>query len=213
MARKKSTSTTSEVIEETTVVEESVAEGNDAEIEEVGVKELEDVADSGVEEKKSTSDTRTEKKKKTYEPSDGIACRSITQGMLFMDGEKTNITYSWSDYGDVTDVEYRDLVAAIHSKSSYIYNPFIIIDDEDFIAEFPQLDKFYSDRYSMRDLKAILFLDVNKMVAEISNLPSGAKNSLKTIASTCIREGEIDSVRKIKAIDEVFGTQLFILAD
>ncbi len=32
-------------------------------------------------------------KKKHFEPTDGVLCKSITQGGLFMDGEKTQIPY------------------------------------------------------------------------------------------------------------------------
>lgn len=152
-----------------------------------------------------------EKKKKKFDPSDGISCRSVTQGGLFMDGLKTQIPYRWTDYGDEVDVEYRDLVAAVKGKSPFVFNPYFIIDNEDFVEEFPQLKKFYTESYSAKDLKDILTLPIHEMLAKMKILPSGALDTLKNIASTQVATGKLDSVKKIKALDEFFGTDLNLL--
>ena len=167
-------------------------------------------------EKKETVSKRTSKKvesKKKFEPSSEIDCRSIVQGQLFMDGVKTGRDYRWEDYGDTTGVEYRDLVSLVHSKSGYIFNPFFIIDNEDFIKEFPQLEKFYKENYSVRELSDILALPNNEMVSTIQILPKSAVDTLKKIAVNQVTSGQIDSVRKIRALDEVFGTDLNLIAE
>ncbi len=153
------------------------------------------------------------KEKKVFQQSDGIQCHSVVQGGLFYEGSKTGMLYSFSDYGDVTEIEYRDLVAAVRTKSEYIYNPYFIIDDEDFIAEFPAISKFYEDQVSIKDLKAILDKDTSDMVSAIKMLPKTAIESLKKIAATQVANGHLDSVRKIKALDELFGTDLNLLGE
>jgi len=150
-------------------------------------------------------------KKKHFEPSEGVLCRSITQGGLFMDGDKTQIPYKWNDYGDEIEVEYRDLVSAVRRKSPFVFNPFFIIVDEDFVAEFPHLQEFYQKAESMIDLQAILDLPVHEMLAQLRLLPKGALESFKNVAATQITSGRLDSVRKIKALDEFFGTDFNLL--
>ena len=93
---------------------------------------------------------------KKFEATDGIPCRSIVSGGLYMSGIKSHIMYEWSDNGDVTEVEYQDIVAAIRSNVSYINKPYFIIEDEDVIAQFPQLNKIYASMYSFKDLTFIL---------------------------------------------------------
>lgn len=151
--------------------------------------------------------------KKTFSPEDGIPCRSITIGGLYLDGVKSGNFYNWVDYGDVMDVEYRDLAAMVRGKSNYVFAPLMVIDDDDFIAEFPQLQKFYDDQYSIQDLEGVLKLSVNDMIATMKTLPSGALNSLKSIASTAITNGQLDSMSKIKALDEFFDTNLALIAE
>lgn len=151
--------------------------------------------------------------KKVFKDSDGIPCRSITQGALYMEGAKTHMLYEWVDYGDVTMVEYADLAAAVRIKSWFVFSPTFIVDDEDFVEQNMQLKKFYTENYSVHDLNKILQLPIDKMKEEILALPKSAIDSLKTLAASSVSEGTIDSVRRIKVLDELFGTNLNILAE
>lgn len=153
------------------------------------------------------------KEKKVFAQDEGIPCRSITQGGLYMEGAKTKMLYEWSDYGDVTYVEYADLASAVRVRSQYIFSPLFMIDDDDFVEEFPQLKKFYTENYSVGDLEAILTYPVDRMMEEIKALPKSTIESLKVLAASSINDGDLDSVSKIKALDEFFGTKLSILAE
>jgi len=121
--------------------------------------------------------------------------------------------YSFADYGDTTEIEYRDLVGMIRSKDKAVFEPRFVVDDEDFIAEYPALKKFYNDEFSLQNIKEILLMPEKKMIEEIKKLPSGALSSLKSIAAEQVYTGEIDSVRRIKALDSVFGTDLNLLGE
>ena len=151
--------------------------------------------------------------KKVFKDSDGIPCRSITQGALYMEGAKTHMLYEWVDYGDVTMVEYADLAAAVRIKSWFLFSPAFIVDDEEFVEQNMQLKKFYTENYSVHDLNKILHLPVDEMKNEILALPKSAIESLKTLAASSISDGTIDSVKRIKVLDELFGTNLNILAE
>lgn len=156
----------------------------------------------------------TEKvQKRKFDQSDGILCVSITQGILNVEGARTKMIYRFSDYGDETEIEYRDLVGMIRSKDKAVFEPRFVVEDEDFIAEYPALKKFYDDEFSLQNIKEILTLPNDKMIEEINKLPHGAKDSLKSIAAEQVYTGEIDSVRKIKALDSVFGTDLNLLGE
>ncbi len=166
--------------------------------------------------KSTTTKTATVTKEtapvKKFKQDEVIMCRSITVGGLWLDGMKSKNIYRWVEYGDEVEVEYRDLAAMVRSRSSYIFKPMFIILDEDFIKEFPQLNDFYNNQYTTGDLKEVLDLPVTKMISAIKTLPAGAVESLKNIAATQVANGQLDSVKKIKALDELFGTELNLLA-
>jgi hypothetical protein len=153
------------------------------------------------------------KAERKFESTDGIPCRSITVGKLLMEGIKSKILYRWADAGDVTEVEYQDLVAAIRSGESFITKPFIIIDDEDFIAKYPQVQKIYESMYSITDLRDVLKLSPKQMEKAILAMPEGAKNSIKHLASGMISNGSLDSVKKIKILDDIFDTKLMLMTE
>ena len=150
---------------------------------------------------------------RNYEATDPIKCVSITSGELGMIGIKSGINYRWACRGDVTEVEYQDLVAAIRSGKKHITAPFFIIDDKDFLKKWPQVEKNYASMYSIKDLTDVLKLDAASMKKTILNLPTGARESIKNIASTMITKGQLDSVQKIKVLDEIYDTKFMLMTE
>ena len=146
-----------------------------------------------------------------FNPEDTIPCRSIVSGGLYIEGSRSHILYSWADCGDVEDVEYRDLIYLVRTRANAnTYSPRIIIEDEDFINQNKSVKDFYDSMYDTSDLNQILLLPISQMKAEIANLPIGAKESIKGIAATMIDSHVLDSIQRIKALDEIFGTNMLL---
>ena len=153
------------------------------------------------------------KEARKFKDTDPIKCVSITAGELGMLGIKTGINYTWAGRGDDTDVEYQDLVAAIRQGKKQITLPCFIIKNDDFLAEFPQVEEVYTAMLSYNDLQDILKLDAKNMKKVIEELPTGAKESIKNIASSQISKGQLDSVQKIKVLDEIFDTKFMLMTE
>lgn len=155
-----------------------------------------------------TEDTPTiSVKQKEHAKTDMIECCSITSGGLYVTGNRTGTEYQWADYGDVESVEYQDLLYMIRGNKDAVYKPRFIILDDDIVGEHPSLKKLYDSLYNTRDLIQILGLPVSEMKKVVKGLPSGAVDALKNLAATKIENGEIDSISKIRALDEIFGTE------
>ena len=175
--------------------------------------ETESTTESVKAEPVKTSDFKEVKKEeKSYAPSDGIPCKSITNGGLYMPGLKSNILYSWVDAGDIVEVEYQDLQAAIRSNNGYVMNPLFVIEDEELVSQFPQLKKLYEALYSVGELEDVITeLSPGDMKATILSLPKGAQDAIKHLASKMVSDGRLDSVKKIKTLDEIFDTEMSIM--
>lgn len=159
--------------------------------------------------KTTNEETKTETRK--YSNTDLIPCRSIVSGGLYIEGMRTKILYSWADYGDVVEMEYQDLIYMVRTRANTdIYEPRIIIEDEEFIEQNKSLADLYESMYTTKDLRDILAMPTAKMKQEIIKLPNGVKNAIKGIASTMIDSHALDSVQKIKVLDEIFGTQMLL---
>jgi len=49
------------------------------------------------------------------------------------------------------------------------------------------------------------------MKATILSLPKGAQDAIKHLASKMVSDGRLDSVKKIKTLDEIFDTEMSIM--
>lgn len=157
----------------------------------------------------------TPAKKKTprkFEQNDPILCRSVTYGELLYPARKSQLLYSWANYGDTTEVEYQDLQALRSTKSAYLNAPYFVIEDDELLEQWPELKKLY-DKIAAVDIDKVFNLPLNKFKTTLRNLPVGFRDSIKNIASAKILDGTLDSISKIKAIDEVFNTDLKMLIE
>jgi hypothetical protein len=51
------------------------------------------------------------------------------------------------------------------------------------------------------------------MKSMILSLPNGAKESLKSVASSMISNGTLDGIKKIQALDEIFNTNFMLMTE
>ena len=147
-------------------------------------------------------------KKKKFNPEDLIPCLSITPGEMFVMGQKSKNLYTFANIDEVVEIEFRDLDYAARTKEAMMFKPRYIVQDKDFIALYPVLDEIYSALNSVQDLQKILTLTPDKMKKAIMSLPEGAKDSIKTIATTMVDNGTLDSIRRVKILDEIFDTEM-----
>lgn len=156
----------------------------------------------------ATESKATKKTPRKFAPDDLIVCRSITFGELLLTGKKSKLLYSWANYGDTTEVEYQDLQALKSTRSSYLFKPRFIIEDEDLVE---QWGKDFGDVYkNIEDIDAedLLKLPVAQLRSKLKKASKGVQLAVKNIAGDKILNGSLDSLAKIKAIDEILGTDL-----
>ena len=151
----------------------------------------------------------TEKKK--FASDDRISCKSVLSGKTHLLGKRTNMIYTFLGRNDTIGIEYQDLVAEVRAGTSLLFHPMIVIEDQDFVNEFPKLKEFYEKLYPVSDLKNLLKRPVREIQAILPNLPNGVIDSMKSVAADMVRSGELDSIATIRALDGAWGTDLAIL--
>ena len=175
----------------------------------------ETVVEEKVETPKKKSKAIVKEDTVTYKDDDMIPCKSVTSGGLSFIGF-SGTKYRFADYGMVEYVSYGDLKREAQSVNplNYLYYPRFVVIDPAFVEKFPKLEDFYNQFY-MEDgeFDKILDLPKERMIEEIAKLPRGCKESLKGIVATRLANGTLDSVQKVKALDEIFGTKLLSLAN
>ena len=149
--------------------------------------------------------------KPKHDQNELIPCRSVRFGELRLIGPKTRMPYSWANEGDFRDVEYQDLVSWKALHSPYLFEPMIIIEDEDIVEEWKaDLGKLYDEVQSI-DIKELFRLPHRSFVTQLKKLPAGMKTTVQNMAYSMIQDGTLYDLRTIKAIDEILGTELIMM--
>ena len=159
----------------------------------------------------TVNEVENETKKKApkkYASDELIPCRSITFGELLMTGKKSGLLYSWANHGDVTEVEFQDLQALKSTHSSYLFKPRFVVEDDELTAQWgKEFETLYKDINNV-DVEAMFKLSPAQLKSKLKSAPKGVQQAVKNIAGEKIMNGSLDSLAKIKAIDEVLGTDL-----
>ena len=150
---------------------------------------------------------KVKKEPRQFNQNDLILCRSVTTGWLGCSG-KSGQYYVFENFGDECEIEYQDLFALKSRRSNYIYAPHFIIEDEELLENprWADVAKFYEDEVYSTDIDEVLNLPPSNFKSALEKLPKGIAKSLQVRVAEKIEDGTFDSLKKIKAIDEVFGT-------
>lgn len=152
------------------------------------------------------------KEKKVFTDSDYILCRSVWSGGLNVDSQSGNL-YRFNDYGSECEINYRDLVTLIRRGSEHVFLPRFVILDEDFLEDFPTVQRVYGTMYTREDLIEILDLPVSRMKTEIAKLPKATKDSMRNLIATQIANGKLDSISKVRELTNIFDSDFNLLSD
>lgn len=145
-----------------------------------------------------------------YKKTELIPCKSICSGVLCLIGPKTGDPYRWPSYGAIEEVEYQDLIYWVHAHKPSVFKPRFLILDDEFVRQNPVLQEIYDSMYSVRDLHQVINMPIAQMKKTIASMPDGIKESLKDVAANMFETHQLDSVQKIKAIDELLGTNILM---
>lgn len=210
MATKKTTTKTKAATEEVVGTVDTVVEATDTVEETENVEETNTVEEA--EPVKEVVKTVVVKEKKVFTDSDYILCRSVCSGGLNVTSQSGNL-YKFKDYGSECEINYRDLVTMIRRGSDHVFLPRFIILDEDFLADFPTIQKAYGKMYTKEDLAEILKLPATQMKREIEKLPKATKDSMRNLIATQIANGKLDSISKVRVLTELFDSDFNLLSD
>lgn len=145
-----------------------------------------------------------------FKKDDLIKVKSVFAGSCTLIGRRSGNIYVWEALGEIQYVEYQDLLAEITNRySQYIYEPLLLIEDEDVINKNPKLKDLYDTMIDVEDIEESLLNDsVEDLRNILISLPSGLKETVKSVASTLMQDGALYDVRKIRLLDDLYHTAL-----
>lgn len=131
------------------------------------------------------------------------------QGKLIYISPRTKEVFRWDSFGDVQEIELRELKNAKSSSKSFFVNNWFMFDEDDaWVIDYLGMGKFYKYAISIDHFDDI-FTKTPKEIKEIvSQLSAGQKRSVSYRARQLIKNNEIDSIKAISALEESLGEEL-----
>lgn len=175
--------------------------------EDVEIKNTENVEVKNT--KKVEEKIQVEKAPRKYKQDDLVPCRSVTSGQLIHSSRKSGMLYVWSNYGDICEVEYRDLQSLRATRSDYLFSPMFVIEDEELVEQWARdLEPVYEKFSGTEDIEEFFRLPNEVFEKRLVEAPKGIRNTIKSFAVGKIEDGTLDSLSKINSMDKVLGTDL-----
>lgn len=147
-----------------------------------------------------------------------IAVQSNTYGELIYVNQRTGARVSWKEIGDVQPVPMGELRDMRNTQRGFFSNNRIFIvgvEDEDYCDAAPEdvykalmVSQYYKDVIDPNNVNAIFNLDPNELRIRLSRMSDGAKTNFVVAANEAIRRGRLDSLKKIRVIEECLGCEL-----
>ena len=154
--------------------------------------------------KKPTRVKNTRKKKEKIPGDTLVDVQNITMGkLIYISSRQNGFKVTWSNPGDIEEIELSELMTMRNSQPRFFTNNWIKVDDD--ILRYLGMEKYYKNVPSFEDFDDIFNLPLDEMKVAISNLPAGMKDTFSFKASELINSGEIDSVKVVKYLCEVFN--------
>lgn len=143
-----------------------------------------------------------------FVPGDMISCRCVRPNRVVFYSTKTDTRYEFGGYGDVNEVDYSDLLKLKSSKSSILFQPKILIEDEELRAQWARdLEPVAREYEGIYETEELFEKRPEEFEAFLRSASDGVKNLIKLSASTLIKEEKLTDLRLIRIIDDVLGTQ------
>lgn len=142
-----------------------------------------------------------------FDDNDLILCMSGVKGNMTFKSQLSGFTVKTTNFGQTVKIPYKDLVYVHNISPRAFHEGNIIVLNEHLQEEF-NLGDVYKNVITPNNIQKVLKLDSKDLSKFISDMPSGMKPALYDEARKMYRNGKLDSIRTVEAIEKEFGVSL-----
>lgn len=137
-----------------------------------------------------------------------IECRSGTAGkLIYKSLMNPGYAVEWEDFGDVQELEYRELVSMRANQRRFFEDNWILIDDPAVIKKLG-VGRYYQNSLTTDDFEDVFNMSADEIKEVVPVLPGGTKDAIASEAKKKIESGELDSRSAIKALEDSLDVEL-----
>ncbi len=171
----------------------------------------------------NTITTNTEKVTKTKErlvlkDTDEVVVKSNVFGELIYINDRTGDQIVWENYGDEQVLSAKDIRDMKAKQQSFFKEGWISIIDSNCVNfdeytlkdvyDALQIGRYYADDLVSFDLDTVFTLSEDALRKKVTNMSNTVKRTVIIRANDKIKDGSLDSIKKVKMLEEVLGCEL-----
>lgn len=138
-----------------------------------------------------------------------IPVRNGFHGMLIYRSKRTREEFVWHEFGDIQEIELKELRNAKSASKGFFTNNWFMFDDEyAWVIDYLGLGQYYKNAVSVDGFDSIFFKEPDEIEEIIGGMTSGQKSSAAYRAHQLVADNQIDSRGAIAAIEKALGIQL-----
>jgi hypothetical protein len=125
-------------------------------------------------------------------------------GTLSYRSKRNGLPLLFQNFGDSDYIPFGELQTMRATQPAFFQNNWILIEDED-VIEALGVGKYYQNSLRINEFDGV-FAKTPKQITELLNkIPATQKTVLYHMACEKVKSGEIDSKKKIEALEKAFG--------
>ena len=180
------------------------------------------VSEDAAEEKKVTrvdkKENTVQKQKPKLDDSVLIRVKSNTYGHLIYINQRTGDRTDWENFGDEQTITMGDLRAMRGTQNAFYSDNMIIVvgcEDDRYkdltpadIYDALMVSKYYKHLIDPDNFSSLFYMDEGNLKERISAMSSNARINLVLALNESIRNGSLDSIRRVHLFEELLGCEL-----
>jgi hypothetical protein len=135
---------------------------------------------------------------------------STCYGRLIYISKKTGYTVIWDEFGTSQYLTVDELMAMRNAYPAFFANQWVQLsgDNSEDVISFLQLGKYYQNLISVDEFESIFELDPDEIKSAIAKMSESMRETVARRAFELIQAGELDSKKRIEAIEAATGFEL-----
>ena len=143
-----------------------------------------------------------------------VVC-NVTGGAIYKSANTIGYTIDWDAYGSVEYVELSELVSIRNTARRFFEDNWIVLEDtEKFTSvqlyDFLWVTKYYENAFTPETIDTIFDMNDKEIIRVVSELSKGMKDTIATRAKEKIDAKELDSNKKIEALETALNVKFSI---
>ena len=140
---------------------------------------------------------------------------NVIGGAIYKSAKTIGYTIDWDAYGSVEYVELSELVSMRNTARRFFEDNWIVLEDtEKFTSvqlyDFLRVTKYYENAFTPETIDTIFDMNDKEIIRVVSELSKGMKDTIATRAKEKIDAKELDSNKKIEALETALNVKFSI---